>query len=129
MGIKPLFPQLQREIFRTTDLPETDEAWLAQLPAIGSLSFINALQKCGYERGDREDGGLIYSSYTKIGPYGVNLTHGGWYPEIMDDDSAVDMRSIHVYKDKENLSWRELPPTIFSEIARDLILLTRKGTK
>lgn len=129
MGRKPLFPQLQREVFHLADFPETDAAWLVQLPAVGSLSFISALQKCGYERGDREDAGLIFSCNTKIGPYFVTLRHGGWYPEIMDDDSDVDIRSVEVSDEKAKIAWRELPPAVFSEIARDLVLLTRKGTR
>ncbi|MCB9642625.1 MAG: DUF4132 domain-containing protein [Myxococcales bacterium] len=129
-GIEQPFPQLQRECFVSKDLPKEDKAWLAQLPAVGSLSFINALAKTGYERGPREDAGLIFSSYGKIGSYNINLSHGGWYPEVMDDDGDVDLRGVSVSDEEgKSINWRELPPVFFSEIVRDLHRLTAAGTK
>ena len=129
LNLQPPFPQLQRPTFALSDLPQDDKSWLVHLPAVGSMSFNNALQKLNYERGSREDAGLIFSSSTQLGEYSIAFSHGGWSPEWMEDSAGVDLQSISAYHNGQSIPWRTLPPRLISEIIHDAKRLTAAGTK
>lgn len=113
---RPLFVQMERRIFTPDDLPP-DADLFTRLPRATVSAFLKGLNACGYERGAREDAGMICSSYRSLGEYNVALSHGD---VSYFDASDVEIEGVHVTKGDDTIPWRSTPAVIFSELARDI---------
>lgn len=118
--VRPLFTQLEREVYRPEDVPED---LFTQLPRLTAGALMRGLTPLGYERGPREDAGCINVSYRSLGEYDVTLSHDGYIPDW--PEAEIEVQGVTVRTGGEPVEWRALPPLIFSEIARDLYTLTQ----
>ncbi|MFN3197617.1 MAG: DUF4132 domain-containing protein [Bradymonadia bacterium] len=118
---RPLFMQIDRRVFTPADLPD-DRTLFNQLPRMTAGAFMKGLNALGYERGPREDAGLICMSYRTLGPYTINLSHDSYIPEWTTEE--MELNGVGISFESKGLPWREAPAIVFSEIARDLHELT-----
>ena len=85
---------------------------------------MRALHALEYERGPREDAGLIHISYRNLGPYHIVLSHTSYSPELLNETPDIEFTNIEITRDKQEVPWRELPSTFLSEVLRDIHILT-----
>lgn len=117
------FEQLDRRVFVPVDVPDSDAELFRDLPPAHPGSFSRSASKLGYQPGGRGEAGLVYDSYKNIGPYHVAVTHGGYWPQAGDGAGwaeDLDLEAVAVSRDRKQFPWRELPPALMSDIARDL---------
>ena len=83
--------------------------------------FFKGLRAAGYERGHRENAGLISSSSKNVGPWSITLDHTSVSPDVMDNAQPEhEVNTVRVERDGQQLPLEQLPPTLYSEILRDL---------
>ena len=124
-GIGQPFDQLRRRIFTAAEVRVVDKRFDLDLPLVTEAAFFGKLSRCGYERGGREDAGLIFNSSRTFGPWSIALNHTGVSPEVMDGARAdVEVNSVAVSCAGVGVALSELPAVVFSEVVRDLHALS-----
>ncbi len=116
------FRQLEREVYALETLPTDDATLFRSLPNPSGGRLMGGLTKLGYERGPREDAGLINFSTRCFQEYVLTLSHDGYSPED-PTWGDIDFQGISVSKSGESVAWRELPTALLSEVVRDLHIL------
>jgi hypothetical protein len=117
------FEQLLRRVFRPSDVDTTTQAWLKALPRTTDAQFLGALSRLNYERGPREDAGLIFGSSKTFGEYRVHLSHYGVSPEYLEGGREVDISAASLTRSGEDLALADAPAWVFSEVVREVHLL------
>jgi|GEM_PF-5121906 len=120
------FEQLMREVHAKDDWPEKASEIAMKLDSTTAGSFLGRLDRLGWDKGPREDAGLINYSYRNFGPWSVTLSHDGFSPEYLDT-GAFYVQGFSISRDDESVAPRDLPPHIFSELIHNLIKLTEGG--
>jgi hypothetical protein len=115
------FPQLERRTFVAADLP-ADKDLFVGLPMVVSGTFMGRLARLGFDRGGREDAGLINTSHRSFGEWQFVLHHSGYHPET-PTDGQIEIERITASRGGRDVPWRSVAPVAFSEIARALHLL------
>ncbi len=114
------FAQLQRRTFRVEELPESDALFFRNFPMAKAGPFMRGVRTASYERGSREDAGMIYAAHRDLGPYAITMPHTPYHPEHFEVSSDVEFNKITVKKDNTEIPWRELPKALLSELVLDM---------
>ncbi len=123
-GLRQPFDQLIRRLFTPAQVPPKKDRFDLELPLVTESGFFKGLRAAGYERGARQDAGLISDSFKSIGPWSIFLSHTSVSPEIMDNDRAEnEVNAVTVHNDGQEVLLDQLPPAIYSEIVRDLHII------
>lgn len=120
------FDQLMRKVHAKDEWPDKSSEIAAKLDDTSAGSFLGRLDRLGWDKGPREDAGLINNSYRNFGPWSVTLSHDGFSPEYLDG-GAFFIQDFSISRDGENVAPKDLPPHIFSEVIHNLLELTEGG--
>ena len=120
------FPQLTRQLHHREDWPETYTALCSKLPGVQSLTFMGRAERSGWDKGPREDAGLINYTTRWMGKLHITLEHDGYSPEAYSDET-IYITGIGVERDGTEIPLGELPAHVFSELIYELTRLTGEG--
>ncbi len=119
------FPQLTRDVHVKDDWPENVSELCARFKGLNPLTFMGRADRLGWEKGAREDAGLVSVTNCRMGDYHVQLGHDSYSPDYVDDSQTLYVNGIHIQDSHgERVAMSDVPGHIFSEIIYSLMHIT-----
>lgn len=122
LGERQPFEQVEREVFTTAELDLEAPGAMVKLRATTDARMFKAMERGGYERGPREDAGLINSFHRTLGVWGVMIVVNGVFPDSYNDvDVRAEVTSVVLSRDGERVAWSKAPRRLYSDVVRSLV--------
>lgn len=119
------FPQLTRDVYARADWPETTHALCTKFKGLNSGTFMGRAERSGWQKGPREDAGLVNSTDRHMGNYVMSLVHDGYSPDYFDDSQLLYVSDVVITNNSgKSVSLADLPDHVFSELVYSLMHLT-----